>query len=67
VQCTSPFAVDDAGVDVHSPAGRATDAAGNADAPAVARWTVTAPLPDLVAALTKTTATRTVTCLGFVT
>jgi RNA polymerase sigma factor (sigma-70 family) len=55
--CTSPFAIDDAGVDDHSLAVRATDAAGNTGAPAVARWTVTAPLPDLVAALTNTTVT----------
>jgi RNA polymerase sigma factor (sigma-70 family) len=57
LSCTSPFAIDDAGVDDHSLAVRATDAAGNTGAPAVTRWTVAAPLPDLVAALTDTTVT----------
>ena len=51
------FEFVDAGVDDHSLAVRATDAAGNTGAPAVTRWTVAAPLPDLVAALTDTTVT----------
>jgi RNA polymerase sigma factor (sigma-70 family) len=55
--CTSPFALDDVGADDHSLAVRATDAVGNTGPPAVARWTVVAPLPDLVAVLTDTSVT----------
>ena len=47
----------DAGVDDHSLAVRATDAAGNTGLPATATWTVVAPLPDLVATLTPTSVT----------
>ena len=50
-QCASPHTVEDVGVDDHSLAVRATDAAGNVGAPAVARWTVVPSLPDLVAVL----------------
>jgi hypothetical protein len=55
--CTSPHTVPDAGVDDHTFAVRATDAAGNTGGAAVARWTVVAPLPDLVAVLTDSTVT----------
>jgi len=55
--CTSPHTVADAGVDDHTFAVRATDAAGNTGGAAVARWTVVAPLPDLVAVLTDSTVT----------
>ncbi len=57
--CASPHTVEDAGVDDHSLAVRATDAAGNVGAPAVARWTVIASLPDLVAVLANTSVTVT--------
>ncbi|HEY7179536.1 MAG TPA: sigma-70 family RNA polymerase sigma factor [Gaiella sp.] len=57
--CASPHTVEDAGIDDHSLAVRATDAAGNVGAPAVARWTVTAPLPDLVAVLANANVTVT--------
>jgi RNA polymerase sigma-70 factor (ECF subfamily) len=52
--CASPHTIDDAGVDEHSLAVRATDAAGNVGAPAVASWTVAAPFPDLIVSLTNT-------------
>jgi hypothetical protein len=55
--CSSPHTVTDAGVDDHTFAVRATDAAGNTGGPATARWTVVAPLPDLVAVLTDSTVT----------
>ena len=55
--CTSPHAVSDVGADDHTFAVRATDAAGNTGESALARWTVVAPLPDLVAVLTDTTVT----------
>jgi RNA polymerase sigma factor (sigma-70 family) len=57
--CASPHTVEDAGVDDHSLAVRATDTAGNVGAPAVARWTVIASLPDLVAVLANTSVTVT--------
>ena len=57
VACTSPHTIADAGVDDHTFAVRATDTAGNTGSPAVAQWTVVAPLPDLVAVLTDTTVT----------
>jgi RNA polymerase sigma factor (sigma-70 family) len=57
VPCASPHTVEDAGVDDHSLAVRATDAAGNIGAPAVARWTVIASLPDLVAVLANASVT----------
>jgi hypothetical protein len=57
--CASPHTVEDAGVDDHSLAVRATDAAGNVGAPAVARWVVTAPFPDLVAVLANASVTVT--------
>ena len=55
--CSSPHAIEDAGYDDHSLAVRATDAAGNTGAPAIARWTVVAPLPDIVVSLTDTSVT----------
>jgi RNA polymerase sigma-70 factor (ECF subfamily) len=55
--CATPHTVEDAGVDDHSLAVRATDAAGNVGAPAVARWTVIASLPDLVAVLANASVT----------
>ncbi len=57
VACESSATVQDAGVDEHSFAVRATDAAGNTGPPTVARWTVVAPLPDLVVSLTSTSVT----------
>lgn len=55
--CTSPHTIPDAGVDDHTFAVRATDVAGNTGAPALARWTVLAPLPDLIVTLTDTSVT----------
>jgi hypothetical protein len=55
--CTSPHTVSDAGVDDHTFAVRATDAAGNTGAAALARWTVLPLLPDLVVTLTDTSVT----------
>jgi RNA polymerase sigma factor (sigma-70 family) len=55
--CTSAHTIQDAGVDDHTFAVRATDAAGNTGAPALARWTVVVLLPDLVAVLTDTSVT----------
>jgi hypothetical protein len=55
--CTSPHTIQDAGVDDHTFAVRATDAAGNTGGAALARWTVAAPLPDLVVTLTDTSVT----------
>ena len=49
--CQSPHTVTDAGVDDHTLAVRATDAAGNTGAPAIASWTVLPQLPDLVVVL----------------
>lgn len=49
--CQSPHTVTDVGVDDHTLAVRATDAAGNTGAPAIASWTVLPQLPDLVVAL----------------
>jgi len=49
--CTSPYMIGDAGIDDHTLAVRATDAAGNTGSPVLARWTVVEPLPDLVAVL----------------
>jgi hypothetical protein len=59
VPCASPHTVEDAGADDHSLAVRATDAAGNVGASAIARWTVRAPLPDLVAVLANASVTVT--------
>jgi RNA polymerase sigma factor (sigma-70 family) len=57
VPCASPHTVENAGVDDHSLAVRASDAAGNVGAPAVARWTVLPSLPDLVAVLANASVT----------
>jgi RNA polymerase sigma factor (sigma-70 family) len=59
VPCASPHTIEDAGVDDHSLGVRATDAAGNVGASAVARWTVTPALPDLVATLANASVTVT--------
>ena len=61
LSCTSPFAIDDAGVDDHSLAVRATDAAGNTGAPAVARPLAAHPstrLPPLTGAIALVPETR---------
>ena len=55
--CQTPHTVTDVGVDDHTLAVRATDQAGNTGPAATATWTVAAPLPDLVAALTDTSVT----------
>ncbi len=55
--CTSPHTIQDAGVDDHTFAVRATDAAGNTGPAALARWTVVSPLPDLIVTLTDTSVT----------
>ena len=55
--CQSPHTINDVGVDDHSFAVRATDAAGNTGPAVSVTWNVVAPLPDLIAALTDTTVT----------
>ena len=55
--CQSPHTIEGAGVDDHSLAVRATDAAGNTGAAAVASWSVVAPLPDLVVSLANASVT----------
>jgi hypothetical protein len=55
--CVSPHTVTDVGVDDHTFAVRATDAAGNTGPAASVTWAVVAPLPDLVATLTDRTVT----------
>ena len=55
--CTTPHIVSDVGVDDHSFAVRATDAAGNTGQPVSFTWNVVAPLSDLVATLTDTSVT----------
>lgn len=58
--CTSPWAYDSLGAGSHSFQVRATDLAGNVDpTPAVAMWTVQAPVTN--PGITTTTATTTVT------